>query len=128
MVTERVRRERGHWRGGGWSRASREWGERRRTGRAIRSCPGPTNRDLLRSPIPTTSRRGERRSSPRRKMVQIRRRSIAPDDEVWANNYSIGAGLAFFSLKFQNQDAILISIIIITSKILCNNNNIFRYE
>lgn len=51
VVTERARQERGHWKGGGWSRANRVWGERHRIGKAIRSCPGPKSparRNLIR--------------------------------------------------------------------------------
>ena len=49
--TERVRRGRGRWRSGDWSRSSRGWGERRRIGKAIRSCLGLILL-LLRTPIP----------------------------------------------------------------------------
>ena len=49
--TERVRRGRGRWRSGDWSRSSRGWGERRRIGKAIRSCLGLIPL-LLRTPIP----------------------------------------------------------------------------
>lgn len=60
-VTEKARRERGHWRGGDWSRASRGWVEHRRIGTAIRSCPGPVSR-ALRTPIPPTVHTASSRS------------------------------------------------------------------
>lgn len=50
-VTGIVRRGRRRWRGGDWSRSSRGWGVRRRTGRATRSCQGPIPLPL-RIPIP----------------------------------------------------------------------------
>lgn len=37
---ERVRKEKGHWRGGSHNRSSKKWSERHRIGRAIKSHQG----------------------------------------------------------------------------------------